>query len=62
MTGRRRSSADWTAEPKALDRIPDSIARLAEAFWLHALEEGQVRARHALASQTRAVTDASGMR
>jgi hypothetical protein len=49
-------SARLDAGPAALHRLPESVAFVAEALWMQALEEGRRRAALELKSATRAAT------
>jgi hypothetical protein len=49
----RRLSARLDAGPAALHRLPESVAHVAEALWMQALDEGRQRAQLELQSSTR---------
>ena len=42
----KRLAARLDAGPAALHRLPESVARVAEALWMQALDEGRRRAEH----------------
>jgi hypothetical protein len=50
----KRLSARLDAGPAALHRLPESVAHVAEALWMQALDEGRRRAQLELQSRTRA--------
>src|SRR5580692_183298 len=50
----KRLSARLDAGPAALHRLPESVAHVAEALWMQALDEGRRRAQLELQSSTRA--------
>lgn len=43
--------------PAAFHRLPESVAHIAEALWLQALEEGRIRAQQELSADTRTAQD-----
>lgn len=43
--------------PAAFHRLPESVAHIAEALWLQALEEGRIRAKQELNADTRTAHD-----
>src|SRR5450755_4798373 len=49
----KKLSARLDAGPAALHRLPESVAHVAEALWMQALEEGRRRAEQELHSTTR---------
>jgi hypothetical protein len=53
----KRLSARLDSGPAALHRLPESVAHVAEALWMQALEEGRRRARLELKSQERSTVD-----
>lgn len=53
----KRLSARLDSGPAALHRLPESVAHVAEALWLQALEEGRRRARLELKSAERSAAD-----
>lgn len=53
----KKLSSRLDSGPKALDRLPESIAHIAEALWLQALEEGKNRATQALSKESRTATE-----
>jgi Plasmid replication region DNA-binding N-term len=53
----KRLSARLDSGPAALHRLPESVAHVAEALWMQALEEGRRRARLELKSQERSTAD-----
>jgi hypothetical protein len=50
-------SARLDSGPAALHRLPETVAHVAEALWLHALDEGRRRAQLELKSTQRAAAD-----
>src|SRR5450631_1343064 len=53
----RRLSARLDAGPAALHRLPESVAHVAEALWMQALDEGRQRAQPELKSTQRTATE-----
>ena len=53
----KRLSARLDAGPAALHRLPESVAHVAEALWMQALDEGRRRAQLELKSTQRAATE-----
>jgi len=53
----KRLSARLDAGPAALHRLPESVAHVAEALWMQALDEGRRRALLELKSTQRAATE-----
>jgi plasmid replication DNA-binding protein KfrA len=53
----KRLSARLDAGPAALHRLPESVAHVAEALWMQALDEGRRRAQLESQSSTRADED-----
>src|SRR5450432_4087205 len=53
----KRLSARLDAGPAALHRLPESVAHVAEALWMQALDEGRRRALLELKSQERSTAD-----
>jgi len=51
----KKLSARLDAGPAALHRLPESVAHVAEALWMQALDEGRRRAEQELHSSTRNV-------
>jgi hypothetical protein len=51
----KRLSSRLDAGPAALHRLPETVAHVAEALWMQALDEGRRRAEQELARQTRSV-------
>src|SRR5271165_6035232 len=51
-------SARLDAGPAALHRLPESVAHVAEALWMQALEEGRRRAHQELKASERIAADA----
>ena len=43
--------------PAAFHRLPETVAHIAEALWLQALEEGRIRAQVELSADTRSASD-----
>src|SRR6202790_3461452 len=54
---RKRLSARLDAGPAALHRLPESVAHVAEALWMQALDEGRRRPQLQLKSTQRAATE-----
>src|SRR5260221_5753268 len=52
----KRLSARLDAGPAALHRLPESVAHVAEALWMQALDEGRRRAAQEHRSSQRALT------
>src|SRR5882672_3725665 len=53
----KRLSARLDAGPAALHRLPESVAHVAEALWMQALDEGRRRAQLELQSTVRIVNE-----
>ena len=53
----KRLSARLSSGPAALHRLPESVAHVAEALWMQALDEGRRRALLELKSTQRAATE-----
>jgi len=53
----KRLSARLDSGPAALHRLPESVAHVAEALWMQALDEGRRRAQLELKSQERSTAD-----
>jgi Plasmid replication region DNA-binding N-term len=53
----RRLSARLDSGPAALHRLPESVAHVAEALWMQALDEGRRRAQLELKSKDRTTAD-----
>src|SRR5450631_4140389 len=53
----KKLSARLDAGPAALHRLPESVAHVAEALWMQALDEGRRRAELELKSQERSTAD-----
>src|SRR5450432_3206464 len=53
----KKLSARLDAGPAAFHRLPESVAHVAEALWMQALDEGRRRAQLEHKSKDRAVTD-----
>jgi hypothetical protein len=53
----KRLSARLDSGPAALHRLPESVAHVAEALWMQALDEGRRRAQLELKSVTRSAAD-----
>src|SRR5271156_4486458 len=49
----KRLAARLDAGPAALHRLPESVARVAEALWMQALDESRRRAEQELSRQAR---------
>jgi len=54
----KRLAARLDSGPSALHRLPESVAHVAEALWMQALEEGRRRAQLELGADRRAVDQA----
>src|SRR6202795_2492309 len=53
----KRLSARLDSGPAALHRLPESVAHVAEALWMQALDEGRRRAQLELQSRVRIVNE-----